>query len=143
MRMAAAPTGPAIAAALAVAAVAAVAALVATRAEATPRWQIAKPVAQGEPTPVEDAPLRKDEAAEKALEARYPTFRIDVEAHRERGHPPPGTVEKRFADVLNRGNPEVEGGEIRHGAFYDGLLYWGSDPLSFIWLNVTNRLRDR
>lgn len=112
-------------------------------AAATPRWQIEKPVAQGEPTPLEDAPLRKVEAAEKALEARYPVLRIDVEAHRERTHPSPGTVEQRFANVLNRGNPEVEGGEIRHGAFYDGLLYWGSDPLSFVWLNVANRLRDR
>ena len=110
---------------------------------ATPRWHIAKPVAQGQPTPVEDAPLRKEEAAEKALEARYPVLTIDVEAQRERTHPPPGSVEQRFANALNRGNPEVEGGEIRHGAFYDGLLYWGSDPLSFIWLNVANRLRDR
>ena len=112
-------------------------------AGATPRWHIEKPVTQGQPTPQEDAPLRKDEAAEKALEARYPVFRIDVEAHRERTKRPPGTVEQRFANVLNRGNPEVEGGQIRHGAFYDGLFYWGSDPLSFIWLNVANRLRDR
>ena len=115
----------------------------ASSASATPRWRIDKPIAQGQATPLEDAPLRKDEAAEKTLEARYPVLRIDVEAHRERTHPPPGTVEERFANVLNRGNPQVEGGEIRHGAFYDGYLYWGSDPLSFIWLNVANRLRDR
>ena len=114
-----------------------------TPASATPRWHIDKPIAQGQATPLEDAPLRKDEAAEKTLEARYPVLRIDVEAHRERTHPPPGTVEQRFANVLNRGNPEVEGGEIRHGVFYDGFFYWGSDPLSFIWLNVANRLRDR
>ena len=47
-----------------------------------------------------------------------------------------------FAAALNRGNPEVPGGKIRHGAFYDGFVYWGNDPTSFLWLNTIDGLRN-
>lgn len=51
------------------------------------------------------------------------------------GAPSP-TLEDRFATVLVRGNPEVPGGKIRHGAFHALGMYWGSDPLSFLYLNL-------
>lgn len=46
------------------------------------------------------------------------------------------TLEQRFAGVLVRGNPEVNGGKIRHGAFHALGMYWGADPLSFLYLNI-------
>ena len=117
--------GPGI---LARAASAAVATLVPAAAQAAPHWSIDPPVIKGIPSAHEGAPLPKDRALEMELEARYPVFRIDVEGRRGRYGPalPPRTVEQRFADALNRGNPEVPGGNIRHGAFYDGYVYWGS-----------------
>ena len=126
------------------AAIAAVATLFPAAAQAAPHWTIDPPVIKGSPSAHDGTPLRKDRAPEKELEARSPVFRIDVEGRRERDAPalPPHTVEQRFAAALNRGKPEVPGGNIRHGAFYDGYVYWGSDPLSFIWLNIANRLRD-
>jgi hypothetical protein len=46
------------------------------------------------------------------------------------------TLETRFAATLVRGNPEVPGGRMRHGAFYALGLYWGADPLSFLYYNL-------
>jgi hypothetical protein len=113
-------------------------------------WHIARPIIKGSvaaatPDPSEiPAPLRKDEARkiEEAARITLPSIYVEGRAEREGSKPAPGTLEQRFADVLNRGNPEVPGGSIRHGAFYDGFLYWGSDPLSFLWLNTVNRLRN-
>jgi hypothetical protein len=122
-------------------------------AHADPTWHITRPVvknsganatpADPSPAPVA-APLRKDEARDQEQFARMTLERIFVEglADPDSRKPPPLTVEQRFAGALNRGNPEVAGGKIRHGAFYDGFVYWGRDPLEFAWLNIVNRLRD-
>ncbi len=89
------------------------------------------------------APFRKDEAKAKDEARSLPTERIFVEAVREaERRPPPRALEQKFAGAINAGNPEVAGGSIHHGAFYDGVFYWGSDPLSFVYLNVRNRLID-
>jgi hypothetical protein len=50
--------------------------------------------------------------------------------------PPPRTKEQQFADALNEGNPEMIAGRTYDGYYYDGTLFWGSDPLSFAWRNV-------
>jgi hypothetical protein len=70
--------------------------------------------------------------------------RIYVEGRSDpdRRMPAPRSVEQKFADALNEGNPEVAGGQMRHGVFYDGYVYWGSDPLSFVYYNIANRLKD-
>ena len=54
----------------------------------------------------------------------------------------PRTKEQKFAAALNAGNPEVAGGKIRHGMFYDGGVYWAPEPLSFIYYNIVNRFKD-
>jgi hypothetical protein len=128
-------------------------AAVSVLAHADPTWHITRPVIKNSGTnalPPEPsnapvaAPLRKEEAREQEEFTRITIERIFVEglADPESRQPRPQTVEQRFANALNRGNPEVAGGKIRHGTFYDGFVYWGSDPLSFVWLNVVNRLRD-
>ena len=108
-----------------------------------------RPVAEPRPafaaTPLRPAPLRKEEALQLE-QTSAPTFieRLEIEG-RDPDRPrarSPGTLEQRFANALNAGNPEVGGGQIRHGVYYDGLLYWGSDPLSFIYYNIKNRLSD-
>jgi hypothetical protein len=48
----------------------------------------------------------------------------------------PPTLEARFAAALVRGNPEVAGGKIRHGAYHALGMYWGSDPLTFLYYNL-------
>jgi hypothetical protein len=121
-------------------------------ARADPTWHITRPVIKnsGAAKPADPsaapvaAPLRKEEAREQEEFTRITLERIFVEglADPDGRKPRPQTVEQRFAGALNRGNPEVAGGKIRYGAFYDGFVYWGSDPLSFVWLNVVNRLRD-
>jgi hypothetical protein len=55
---------------------------------------------------------------------------------------PPPRLEQRFAAALDAGNPEVAGGKIRHGAYYAHGVYWGSDPLSFLYLNLRYGLFD-
>ena len=45
-------------------------------------------------------------------------------------------LEQRVADALNRGNPEIAGGKVRHGVFYALGMYWGSDPLTFLYYNL-------
>jgi hypothetical protein len=132
-----------------VAAIAAVSML----AHADPTWHITRPIIKnsGANAPRTDpsaapvaAPLRKEEAREQEEFTRITLERIFVEGlpDPESRKARPQTVEQRFAGALNRGNPEVAGGKIRYGAFYDGFVYWGSDPLSFVWLNVVNRLKD-
>lgn len=54
----------------------------------------------------------------------------------------PATLERRFAAQLNQGNPEVPGGKIRHGAFHALGVYWGADPLSFLYYNLRYGLGD-
>ena len=122
-------------------------------AHADPTWHITRPVIKNSganaalatpgTAPVA-APLRKEEAREQEEFTRLTLERFFVEglADPESRKPQPQTVEQRFANALNRGNPEVPGGKIRHGAFYDGFVYWGRDPLEFAWLNIVNRLRD-
>jgi hypothetical protein len=91
------------------------------------------------------APLRRWEADDKALEERHPVVldRIEVEGTREREfrREPPRTAEQRFADALNEGSPELIAGRSYNGYYYDGTLFWGSDPLSFAWKNVSHWLR--
>jgi hypothetical protein len=119
--------------------------VVAPPADAAPRWSIARPITKGEPTPLAAAPLRKEAAAEQQLAERYPvTFeRIDVEGRRDEStrRGPPGTPEQRFAAALNEGSPELIAGHTYNGYYYDGTLFWGADPLSFAWKNVTHWLK--
>ena len=109
-------------------------------AGATPRWWISKPVEKGKETAVTPAPLQKEAAHDKELAERFPIYRIDVEGVREfdTRPEPPRTAEERFADALNAGSPELVAGKSYDGYYYDGTLFWGSDPLSFAWKNVTH-----
>jgi len=118
---------------------------------AEPTWTVSPPIVKnpgkaetnptkkGAPTP---APLRKDEAREKEEFSRLTIERIFVEGTPDRRQLEKRFLEQRFAASLNQGNPEIRGGKIRHGAFYDGFIYWGNDPVSFLWLNSINRLRE-
>jgi hypothetical protein len=112
---------------------------------ATPTWSIARPLPDGEQSPLAAAPLQKKVAHDKELAERHPVRieRIDVEGFRERDGPrePPRTVEQRFADALNRGSPELIAGRSYDGYYYDGTLFWASDPLSFAWKNITHWLK--
>ncbi|HSC22490.1 MAG TPA: hypothetical protein VLG08_02150 [Casimicrobiaceae bacterium] len=112
-------------------------------AGATPRWWISKPVEKGKETAVTPAPLQKEAAHDKELAERFPVYRINVEGVREfdTRPEPPRTAEERFADALNAGSPELVAGKSYDGYYYDGTLFWGSDPLSFAWKNVTHWLR--
>lgn len=71
---------------------------------------------------------------------RLPT--VEVIALPESDEILPPTLETRFASALVLGNPEVSGGKIRHGAFHALGMYWGSDPLSFLYLNLRHGLGD-
>jgi hypothetical protein len=114
-------------------------------AHAAPRWSIERPVAKGEHSPLAAAPLRKQAAQDKALAERYPVHveRIDVEGVREREfrREAPRTTEQRFAERLNEGSPELVAGRSYDGYYYDGTLFWASDPLSFAWKNITHWLK--
>jgi hypothetical protein len=118
-------------------------------ASAQPHWSISPPIIK-EPKPAASdaakdatpAPMRKEEAREKEEFSRLTIQRIFVEGAHENRQLSRRYDDQRFAAALNRGNPEVPGGKIRHGAFYDGFVYWGSDPTSFLWLNTINPLRD-
>ena len=113
-------------------------------AQATPRWSISPPLPEGKQSPLAAAPLQKEAAHDKELVERYPIHleSIEVEGVREREfrHEPPRTAEQRFADVLNEGSPELIAGRTYKGYYYDGTLFWGSDPLSFAWKNVSHWL---
>jgi len=118
-------------------------------ASAQPHWSISppiiketKPAAPGASKDATPAPMRKEEAREKEEFSRLTIQRIFVEGAHENRQLSRRYDEQRFAAALNRGNPEVPGGKIRHGAFYDGFVYWGNDPSSFLWLNTINPLRD-
>jgi hypothetical protein len=120
-----------------------------TAAVAQPQWQILPPIVKQSKPPVDDAskrttpaPMRKEEAREKEEFARLTIERIFVEGSADEATRKRREMEQRFANALNRGNPEVPGGKIRHGAYYDGYVYWGSDPFSFLWLNTITRLRE-
>ena len=120
------------------------AALAASHACAAPRWSIERPVAKGKQSPLAAAPLQKQAAHDKELAERYPVVieRIDVEGVRDPDVrlQPPRTAEQRFADRLNEGSPELIAGRTYDGYYYDGTLFWGSDPLSFAWKNITHWL---
>jgi hypothetical protein len=121
-----------------------IAAALATNAAGAPRWTIEHPVEKGKQWALASTPLRKDEAENKALDERYPVKveRIDVEGLREHEfRHEPLTAEQRFAARLNEGSPELIAGRFYDGYYYDGTLFWGSDPLSFAWKNVTHWLR--
>ena len=85
--------------------------------------------------------LRREEVRRTDASTQIFVERLEIEG-RDPDKPsrPRGTLEQRFANALNAGNPEVGGGQIRHGTYYDGLVYWGSDPLSFVYYNIRNRL---
>ena len=121
-------------------------ALVAT-ARAEPTWTIAPPLVKGQApdkaAPVQPAPLRKEEArAEELSRVTLDTIYVEGRAESDGRKAPPQTKEQRFAATLNAGNPEVNGGKIRHGMFYDGGVYWAPEPLSFIYYNIVNRFKD-
>jgi hypothetical protein len=124
-------------------------AVFALTASAQPRWSISpqiikdsKPVESDASKNATPAPMRKEEAREKEEFSRLTIERIFVEGSSANRPLRQQIDDQRFANALNRGNPEVPGGKIRHGAFYDGFVYWGSDPMSFLWLNTINPLRD-
>jgi len=123
--------------------------VLAASAVAQPQWSISPPVIKESNPPAVDAsknavptPLRKEEAREKQEFARLTIERIFVEGSADEASRKKREMDRRFASALNRGNPEVPGGKIRHGAYYDGFVYWGADPLSFLWLNTITRLRE-
>jgi hypothetical protein len=120
-------------------------------AVAQPKWSISRPVTDGKQSPLAATPLQKRAAYDKEMAAfdkllaeRNPVQldRIDVEgiSDTEGRREPPRTAEQRFADVLNEGSPELIAGRTYKGYYYDGTLFWGSDPLSFAWKNVTHWL---
>jgi len=116
---------------------------------AQPQWTILPPVIKDSKPPVDEAakratpaPLRKEEARQKEEFARLTIERIFFEGSVDEATRKRREMEQRFANSLNRGNPEVPGGKVRHGAYYDGFVYWGSDPLSFLWLNTVTRFRE-
>jgi hypothetical protein len=125
-------------------AIAAAAALASGATQAEPRWAIARPLPDGKQSPLAGTPLQKHVAEEKELLERYPVRieRIDVEGFRPRDPfaPPPRTKEEQFAASLNQGSPELVAGRSYDGYYYDGTLFWGSDPLSFAWKNVSHWL---
>jgi hypothetical protein len=114
-------------------------------AYATPKWSIARPVTKGKPSALAPAPLQKQAAHDKELAERYPVHleSIEVEGVREQEfrREPPRTAEQRFADALNAGSPELIAGRTYDGYYYDGTLFWGSDPLSFAWKNLSHWLK--
>ena len=120
----------------------------ATAAYGEPTWQISPPVVKGEAPekeqPVRPAPRKKEEARVADELTRLPIDKIYVEGRAESDgkKEPPLTKEQRFASALNAGNPEVSGGKMRHGMFYDGGVYWAPEPLSFIYYNIVNRFKD-
>ena len=122
----------------------AVAAMPGCIAHAAPQGSSARPLPKGKQAPLAAAPFQKEAAHDKELAERYPVFfeRIEVEGVRDpdKRPAPPRTAEERFADVLNQGNPELVAGKSYDGYYYDGTLFWGSDPLSFAWKNVTHWL---
>ena len=109
---------------------------------AAPRWSIERPIEKGKHSTLSGAPLQKQAAEDKALDERYPVRidRIDVEGVRDPDarKEPPRTAEQRFAARLNEGSPELIAGRSYDGYYYDGTLFWGSDPLSFAWKNLSH-----
>ena len=121
----------------------------AAAALAQPQWSISPPIIKEAKPPADEAaksatptPFRKEEAREKQQFARMTVERIFVEGSADEVARKRREMDRRFANGLNRGNPEVPGGKIRHGAYYDGFVYWGGDPLSFLWLNTITRFRE-
>lgn len=114
-------------------------------AYATPKWSIARPATNGKPSALAPAPLQKEAAHDKELAERYPVHleTIEVEGVREQEfrRETPRTAEQRFADALNAGSPELIAGRTYDGYYYDGTLFWGSDPLSFAWKNLTHWMK--
>jgi hypothetical protein len=114
-------------------------------AQATPRWSISPPLPEGKQSPLAAAPLQKEVAHDKELAERYPVHleTIEVEGFSDRSgrREPPRTTEQRFADALNEGSPELVAGKSYNGYYYDGTLFWGADPLSFAWKNITHWLK--
>ncbi|HEY1327522.1 MAG TPA: hypothetical protein VGI14_11325 [Casimicrobiaceae bacterium] len=107
------------------------------------RYTITPPVEKGQTPAVAATPLRKEEAQVKEETAKVYSEKIFVEGRDpDRRMPPPRSVEQKFADALNEGNPEVAGGWMRHGTFYDGVFYWGQDPLSFVYNNIRGHFLD-
>jgi hypothetical protein len=128
-----------------------VTAIVAAPAGAEPKWSIARPVTDGKQSPLAATPLQKRAAYDKEMAAfdkllaernPVPLERVEVEgiAESEGRREPPRSAEQRFTDVLNDGSPELIAGRTYKGYYYDGTLFWGSDPLSFAWKNVTHWL---
>ena len=128
-----------------------VSAVAASPAGAEPKWSISRPVTDGKQSPLAATPLQKRAAYDKEMAAfdkllaernPVPLERVDVEgfAETEGRREPPRSAEQRFTDVLNEGSPELIAGRTYKGYYYDGTLFWGSDPLSFAWKNVTHWL---
>jgi hypothetical protein len=129
--------------ALATALLFAVAVLPFGSAQGEPRWGIARPLPDGRQSPLAATPLQKRVAEEKEQVDRYPVERIDVEGFSEREfrREPPRTAEQRFADALNQGSPELLAGRSYDGYYFDGTLFWASDPISFAYKNITHWLK--
>ena len=110
---------------------------------AEPRGGIVRPLPDGKHSPLAATPLQKHVAEEKERIERYPVERIDVEGFREREfrREPPRTAEQRFADALNQGSPELVAGRSYDGYYFDGTLFWASDPISFAYKNITHWIK--
>jgi len=102
------------------------------------RRSFAAPASRDRCAPGSPACAAPDAAAKSGNEAGATVSlpAIDVVGSRESPDERLPTLEERFASTLDRGNPEVAGGKIRHGAFYALGMYWGSDPLTFLYLNL-------
>ena len=80
-------------------------------------------------------------AAEQDAQRRIDEQGIVVEGYRDPDERKlkPKSLEDRFAERLNVGDPELIAGHYYNGFYYDGKLFYGSDPISFLVLNVFRR----
>ena len=80
-------------------------------------------------------------AAEQDAQRRIEEQGIVVEGYRDPDDRAikPKSLEDRFAERLNAGAPELIAGHYYNGFYYDGKLFYGSDPISFLVLNVFRR----
>jgi len=104
--------------------------------EAFGRGCIAKRTFVATPAPDGTGGSAADPSRGPATEGVYRLAPVEVFASPELSADPLPRLEQRFAATLDAGNPEVAGGKIRHGTYYAHGVYWGWDPLSFLYLNL-------
>jgi len=115
-------------------------------AECTVRRSFAKggtPVRRGCPPGNASCDVADSTPAGAHEEATVSLPPIEVLGFRESSEERLPTQEERFASALDRGNPIVAGGKSRHGAYHALGVYWGAEPLSFLYLNIRYGLVER